>query len=78
MDKILIAATIILLSSCSSLLPAKATDTREWFTTDCNNASGWDICHKKAGARCPSGYDIANKEENMLTGLRKFEFACRK
>lgn len=78
MKKIIATALITLLSACSSILPNKVTDTREWQAADCTGSAGWEACYNKAESRCKSGYDIANREENMLSGLRTFSFACRK
>lgn len=78
MKKITAITLISMLSACSSIFPNKTTETRDWQTADCNGASGWEVCYKKAGARCPGGYDTANREEDMLSGSRKFAFACQK
>lgn len=78
MNKFFIAVFAIALSACSSVFPNKTTDPREWQTADCSGAAGWEACYAKAESRCPKGYDIANREENILSGLRTFAFTCRK
>jgi len=78
MNKSIPAVFAILLAACSSIFPNKTTETREWQTANCSGALDWNVCYKKAESRCPNGFDTANREENMVTGLRKFQFACRK
>ncbi len=78
MNKIAVVVLTILLSACSSIFPNSTKDTRAWQTADCSGAAGWDVCTKKAKSHCPNGFEIANKQENMVTGLRSFEFSCRK
>jgi len=68
----------LLLTACSSVFPNKTTETREWQTVNCSGAAGWEVCFRKAEARCPNGFDTANREENMVTGLRAFAVSCRK
>lgn len=77
MNKFPAIALISLLSACSTLSPNKTVDTREWVNVDCSGAAGWEACYKKAESRCPNGFDIASKEENLVTGLRSFAYACR-
>lgn len=59
-------------------LSDKTADTREWLAVSCSGAVGWDACFKRASTLCPRGFDMANKEENLVTGLRSFSFACKK
>jgi hypothetical protein len=78
MGKISFMVLMLLLGSCSAVLPNKNVETRQWQTADCSGAAGWETCFRKADYRCPNGYDFANKEENPISGLRKFQFSCRK
>ena len=78
MNKSIAAVFALLLAACSSIFPNKTTDAREWQTANCSGTLDWNVCYKKAEARCPNGFDTANREEDMLSGLRKFAFACRK
>lgn len=77
MYKFCAIAIVLLLSACSAVFPNKVVDTRDWKAADCSGAAGWAACFKKAESHCPGGYDIAKQEENMVTGLRTFEFSCR-
>ena len=78
MNKSIAAVFALLLAACSSIFPNKTTDAREWQTANCSGAAGWEVCFKKAESRCPNGFDTADREENPVTGLRKFAFVCRK
>ncbi len=64
--------------SCSAIFPNKTQGSREWQIADCSGATRWEACFKKAESRCPKGFDTASREENMVTGLRRFEFSCHK
>jgi hypothetical protein len=78
MNKSIPVVFALLLAACSSIFPNKTTDTREWQKVNCNGAAGWETCFRKAEAHCPNGFDTANREENMVTGLRAFAVSCRK
>jgi hypothetical protein len=77
MIKVIPAIFTLCLCACSSVLPNKAVETREWKTAECSGAQSWVDCNRQADSHCSKGYDIANKEENLVTGLRRFEFSCR-
>lgn len=76
MKKYAAISTVLFLAACSSM-PGKSTDNREWLTVSCSGAAGWKVCFDAAQRECPKGFDIANKQENLVTGLRSFEFACK-
>lgn len=76
MKNLLIVSMLAALTACAST--PKQADTREWIRVTCSGAAGWTACTDKSLALCPNGYDIANKEENLVTGLRAYEIACKK
>ncbi len=70
--------TSSLLAACSYLPGKEAADNRASVKVDCSGAVGWEECFRKADSHCRTGFDIFNKEENMVTGLRSLTFACKK
>lgn len=68
---------VLMLSACAELGLTKS-DNRELTRIDCSGAAGWAVCYKQADTRCPSGFDIMQKEENLITGLRSISIACKK
>lgn len=76
MRKLLMACVIAALTACAST--PKQADNREWVRVTCSGAVGWNVCAEKGLALCPNGYDIADKEENLITGLRAYAVACKK
>jgi hypothetical protein len=77
MNKVISVIVALFLCACSAVFPNKNTETRVWKTASCNGAAGWEGCYQKAAAKCPNGFDFANKEENPTSGNRHFEFSCR-
>ena len=77
MRNVMLFCLLGMLASCAST-GGKTADNREWVRVTCSGAAGWTVCTDKSLALCPNGYDIANKEENLVTGLRAYEIACKK
>lgn len=66
--------TAILLSNCG-MAPSK--DKREWLTLSCSGFAHWDQCYQKASNYRPNGYDMANREENLITQGRTMQVSCK-
>jgi hypothetical protein len=77
MRTLLLIAIAATLAACASE-PKQASNNREWITVSCSGAVGWKACSDKGMQLCPNGFDIANKEENLITGLRSYQIACKR
>jgi len=83
--KNLIVILLALLSSCAQLMhgqsqPVKAINEKQGiFFTSCSGAvEDWASCHNKAIQTCPKGYQILDKSEDVMGGIRKQTFQCKK
>jgi hypothetical protein len=77
MKKILFVSLFALLAGCG-MQNTKPTDGRQWMELSCSGFADWTKCHDKARQICPSGYDVSNQEENLVTQKRTMLVACQK
>jgi hypothetical protein len=78
MNRILPFTLVALLLAACNMNQPKPGDGREWVGVTCSGFAGWTQCQEKAKRLCPSGYDIANQEENLVTQNRSMMVACQK
>ncbi|HEY3326792.1 MAG TPA: hypothetical protein VGK14_06430 [Novimethylophilus sp.] len=65
------------LFGCSTPPRSDHADHREWIGITCSGFAGWDACYYQAGKFCRSGYEMAYKEENLITQKRSVLVACK-
>ena len=72
----LIGLTLLaLLTSCTTM-PQKYQ--HNLGVVSCSGFKGWQDCTAYALQACPNGFDIKNKEENLVLQARALTFQCKK
>jgi hypothetical protein len=69
-----IVCFVFLLSACTGLTQ---TNVHKWEDVSCSSNKGWDACMMAASKACPKGFNLRNKEEDMMTQKRNMQFSCK-
>lgn len=83
--KLLITICTLLLNGCSQLMngqiqPVVVKDANKAImaTTCSGSVEDWGTCNSKAKQKCPNGYIVLDKTENIVGGRRELTFQCKK
>jgi hypothetical protein len=74
MKNLALILAAITIAGCSTT-PNK--DRREWIEVTCSGFADWSHCYQKAKNICPNGYNMANREENLVTQKRSVLISCK-
>lgn len=77
MKTIALACTTLMLLAACSMPNTKKGDGREWIEVSCSGFADWNVCNQKAARLCPSGYDVAGREESAIAQKRLMKVACK-
>ena len=78
MKKTMLLIALLGLAGCDMLNTRPTADNREWIEVSCSGFADWTKCNEKAARMCPSGYDVAGREESVIAQRRIMKFACTK
>jgi hypothetical protein len=78
MKKTMLVIALLGLAGCDMLNTRPTADNREWIEVSCSGFADWTKCNEKAARMCPSGYDVAGREESVIAQRRIMKFACTK
>ena len=74
MKLFVLALTAWAITGCTNM---GVDDSRQWTHIACSGASDWTACWRQAEEICPTGFDVANKEEDRSALKREVDIACK-
>jgi len=73
--KLISLAFLVLLTSCTGISQQGHDNL---LVVSCSGFKGWQDCTSYAFHGCPNGFEIKNKQENLVLQARELTFQCKK